>query len=248
MEECVNAEDPTIICPANVTTVNDSGMCSAAVNFSVPVGATTERGFQSGQDFVVGTSTDTYMTTEATGNTATCSFEVTVIDAEAPIQEPATLVPMCLDPKPSGRYFCQEAASKTFVTGTDNCGVAAVTFAGCVANQPDKAGRTPTCVYDPDSDRLCFKAARGGDNRVDPNKTGKTYTASFEAVDTAGNKAMGTRDVFVPRKRRRDVPDIDQCFKGNHKARWIRRQFLSCNRRKDVPGTDQCFNGKCGGT
>lgn len=132
---------------------------------------------------------------------------------------------LCLDPKPSGKFYCQDNVSDMtigLVTGGDNCGAVSVTFAGCTTNQGDAA---ETCLYDSQTDRLCLKAAHGGDN-VDPDKIGKTYVVSFTATDAEGNTAEFTRDVFVPRKRTKDVPDINDCFKGNVSANNLRGRLL----------------------
>jgi len=48
-------------------------------------GVTQTAGLPSGSVFPVGTTTNTFVTSDASGNTATCSFDVTVEDNEAPI-------------------------------------------------------------------------------------------------------------------------------------------------------------------
>ena len=87
-----DTEDPAITCPAAITTSNDPGDCSAVVTYTTPVGtdnctgATTTQtaGLPSGSAFPVGTTTNTFVVTDAAGNTATCSFDVTVNDTEDP--------------------------------------------------------------------------------------------------------------------------------------------------------------------
>jgi hypothetical protein len=81
-----DTEDPAITCPADITTSNDTGDCSAVVTYTTPVGtdnctgATTTQtaGLPSGSAFPVGVTTNTFVVTDAAGNTATCSFTVTV--------------------------------------------------------------------------------------------------------------------------------------------------------------------------
>jgi len=88
-----DAEAPKITCPANITTSNDSGLCYAVINYTPPVGTdncsgqTTVQiaGLPSGSNFPLGTTTNTFQVTDAAGNTATCSFNVTVNDAENPV-------------------------------------------------------------------------------------------------------------------------------------------------------------------
>jgi hypothetical protein len=83
---------PTITCPANVTGTNDPGLCSKVVTFTAPVGAdncaspitTQTTGLASGAAFPVGTTTNTFRVTDASGNTATCSFTVVISDNQLP--------------------------------------------------------------------------------------------------------------------------------------------------------------------
>lgn len=123
-------ELPTIDCPADITADNDPGTCGAVVNYTVPEGtdncpgATTVliSGLGSGGTFPVGTSIETYTVTDASGNFAECSFEVTVLDSEAPVLTcPAQLT-----------ATADSGACETTVTfdppeATDNCGNATVT-------------------------------------------------------------------------------------------------------------------------
>jgi len=88
-----DAEAPKITCPANITTSNDSGLCYAVINYTPPLGTdncsgqTTVQiaGLPSGSNFPLGTTTNTFQVTDAAGNTATCSFNVTVNDTENPV-------------------------------------------------------------------------------------------------------------------------------------------------------------------
>jgi len=87
-----DAELPTITCPANIAQNNDIGDCGAIITFTAPVGAdncpasvTTQiAGLPSGSLFPVGTTTNTFEVVDASGNTATCSFDVVITDAELP--------------------------------------------------------------------------------------------------------------------------------------------------------------------
>jgi len=78
-----DTQPPTIVCPANITTTNDQGKNGAVVNFSATAsdncpGVTTLANPPSGSLFPVATTTVTDTATDASGNTATCSFTVTV--------------------------------------------------------------------------------------------------------------------------------------------------------------------------
>ncbi|MEM6271887.1 MAG: HYR domain-containing protein, partial [Bacteroidota bacterium] len=86
-----DTEAPTITCPSNITVSNDPGICGAVVNYvNVPSdncpGLTVAQtaGLPNGAVFPVGTTTNTFVVTDASNNTATCSFDVTVNDTEAP--------------------------------------------------------------------------------------------------------------------------------------------------------------------
>jgi hypothetical protein len=117
-------EAPQISCPASVSVNNDAGQCCAVVNYTAPVGtdncpgATTAQtaGEASGFCFPVGSTTNTYTVTAANGQTASCSFTVTVTDNEAPqISCPAS-VSVNND---AGQ--CCAVVSYTAPAGTDNC-------------------------------------------------------------------------------------------------------------------------------
>jgi len=121
----LDAEVPIINCPANITVNNDPGMCNAIVNYTTPVGtdncpgATTSMttGLASGSTFPIGTTTQTYSVTDAANNTVSCSFTVTVIDAEAP-----TLT--C----PANVVSCNPIVNGIAPTSSDNCPGNVVTY------------------------------------------------------------------------------------------------------------------------
>ncbi|MCG8331269.1 MAG: HYR domain-containing protein [Chitinophagales bacterium] len=86
--------DPTISCPENITldaNLDNAGGCTASTTFNVtttddcttPTLSQTE-GLTSGADFPIGTTTNTFVSTDGGGRTATCSFTVSVNDIQAP--------------------------------------------------------------------------------------------------------------------------------------------------------------------
>ncbi|MDI9563124.1 MAG: HYR domain-containing protein [Bacteroidota bacterium] len=89
----VDTETPVISCPGNITQSAASGQCSAIVNYTAPIGTdncpgavTTQiAGLPSGSAFPVGTTVNTFMVTDAAGNTASCSFNVTITDNQPPV-------------------------------------------------------------------------------------------------------------------------------------------------------------------
>ncbi|MBK7761816.1 MAG: HYR domain-containing protein [Bacteroidetes bacterium] len=118
-----DTEAPSITCNANITTTNDNGVCGALVNYTVTsndncAGQTISQtsGLASGSIFPIGTTTNAFTVTDASGNTATCSFTVTVNDTEAPTIN-------C----PGNIETCDPLVMYT-VTATDNCGSPTITY------------------------------------------------------------------------------------------------------------------------
>ena len=112
-------------CPSDISVSNDAGICGASVSWVVPVATDncTLVSFVSthnpGDIFPVGTTTVTYTATDAAGNTATCSFDVTVVDAEAPV---LTACPANITVS-NDAGICGAAVTWTAPTASDNCGV-----------------------------------------------------------------------------------------------------------------------------
>ena len=115
---------PTITCPANIAANNDLNQCSAVVNYTAPVGtdncsgATTARtaGLVSGSIFPVGVTTNTFTVTAGNGQTAACSFNVTVTDNQLPIIScPASIA------RNTDLNQCSAITAYTAPIGTDNC-------------------------------------------------------------------------------------------------------------------------------
>ena len=83
---------PTIVCPADMTVSTDDGLCEAVVDYVITADdncnyvITQLEGLASGESFPQGTTTNTYMVTDDGGNTATCSFDITVYDDDPPIE------------------------------------------------------------------------------------------------------------------------------------------------------------------
>ncbi|MCA1750385.1 MAG: HYR domain-containing protein, partial [Flavobacteriales bacterium] len=155
---------PEITCPDDITVNNDPGECAATVTYTAPVGTdncpgavtTLTEGPASGAEFPEGTTTVTYTVTDLSGNEASCSFTVTVIDAENPVfacPEPITLE--------ANDGACGTEAVFDIPTATDNCddtltpvqvsGPApgdfiAVGNAEAVFEVTDAAGNTAECI------------------------------------------------------------------------------------------------------
>jgi hypothetical protein len=84
-------QPPTITCLANLNRSTDLGQCSAVATYTTPVVTDNCSGVgaaictpPSGSSFPKGTTTVSCKATDETGNTASCSFTVTVNDTQAP--------------------------------------------------------------------------------------------------------------------------------------------------------------------
>jgi len=166
-----DAQPPAITCPANIVRGTDAGQCSAVVTYATPTAtdncgvtsvtlhsaASTASGsvFPKGTTVVVWKATDT---ATPTANTSTCSFTVTVNDAQLPsITCPSNIV------KANDTGQCSAVVTYTAPTASDNCaGVttalhsAANTASGSVFPKgqttvawraTDAAGLTKTCTF-----------------------------------------------------------------------------------------------------
>jgi gliding motility-associated-like protein len=118
----VDAGEPTIVCPADIT-ANATTTCSEVVTYTAPVGndacspstTTLTGGLGSGASFPVGTTTETYTVTDADGNSATCSFAVTVVDVAPPVITCPGNITL-----PAGAG-CEAVVNYAIPTATDNC-------------------------------------------------------------------------------------------------------------------------------
>jgi uncharacterized repeat protein (TIGR01451 family) len=144
---------PEITCPTNINQSADSGQCSAVVsymvtatdNFGTPTVVCTP---PSGSTFPVGTTTVNCTATDATGNSASCSFTVTVNDTQPPsITCPPTQMgssgvvnypaPTTADNCSVSSVVCNPPSGSTFPAG--------VTTVTCTAT--DSSGNTASCNF-----------------------------------------------------------------------------------------------------
>jgi hypothetical protein len=214
----VDAINPTITCPSNTNANTSTGLCSAVVNginatfadnctvttltwtkTGATVGNSPLTGINqaSATSFNVGITTVTYTVKDAAGNTATCSFTVTVTDNIKP-----TLV--C----PSNKSNCSPTFTGIDATFTDNCTVTALTWTktgATVASSPltgfnqvsntpfnigittvtytatDAAGNTETCSFLVERKAPPTAVATISQNEVCRNET-VTLTATLAPV------------------------------------------------------------------
>jgi uncharacterized repeat protein (TIGR01451 family) len=133
-----DTQPPMITCPGPVTHATDPNVCTAVVTFAAPTvtdncppcqgtlpgkpGGSTQVGCQvvcvpaSGATFPKGVTTVTCTATDASNNTANCSFTVTVNDTQAPSITCPVAVVQSTDPN-----VCTAVVSYSNATATDNC-------------------------------------------------------------------------------------------------------------------------------
>lgn len=97
-----------------------SGNGEIKISYSSAVTVTQLTGLPDGSLFPIGITTQTFEAEDLAGNTASCSFEISVIDGEAPVADNGSLADF---------EGCNEA-SPVAPTATDNC-------AGAITGTPD---------------------------------------------------------------------------------------------------------------
>jgi len=123
-----DTEAPVIVLPAPVTQNNDGGACGAIVNFTAtatdncsPVTITYSK--LPGSLFTVGITTVTVTATDASGNTSTADFTVTVSDTEKPTITAPFEYGVVSEPGQCGANIADIGTPIV----ADNCGVLSVT-------------------------------------------------------------------------------------------------------------------------
>ncbi|MFK5983263.1 MAG: HYR domain-containing protein, partial [Flavobacteriaceae bacterium] len=128
-----NGTPPIIACPSNISVNNDSGLCSAIVNFVDAIAIDPDgdldtviqtMGPLSGSVFTNGDTTIEFTATDLAGNSSTCQFIITVIDAEDPIAMCQNIT-VELNPITG---MAQITFADVDAGSTDNCGVTAAQF------------------------------------------------------------------------------------------------------------------------
>ncbi len=123
-------ENPVINnCPANIVVSAEPGLCSAVVSWIAPTASDNcsvqsfTSSHNSGTSFATGTTTVTYTATDIKGNTATCSFTVTVNDSQFPVINncPANTTVSTMNDIPAAE------TTAGAIGATDNCGISSVT-------------------------------------------------------------------------------------------------------------------------
>ncbi|MDB9993995.1 HYR domain-containing protein, partial [Flavobacteriaceae bacterium] len=130
--ELSTGNPPTISCIPDFTATNDEGVCGAVVNYTPataidgntglpidPAFIVVTGGLPTGSVFPVGDTAVTFTVTDALGNEASCTFNVTVFDEENPVAIADVGVTVFLDE--FGEAFLD--AESVLSNSTDNCEV-----------------------------------------------------------------------------------------------------------------------------
>lgn len=123
----IDSTAPTIHCPANITTSNDPGQCSATVNpgtatatdncDSTPtVNGTRSDNQPLSAPYPKGTTTITWTATDDANNSSSCIQTVTVNDTENPTVSCPANITTSTDPN-----LCSASVNPGTATATDNC-------------------------------------------------------------------------------------------------------------------------------
>ena len=127
-----DVEIPTINCPANVSVNTDAGVCEAMTSIAAPVSSDNcsvasvindYNGTSDASDiYPLGTTTVSWTVTDGSGNTASCTMNVTVTDNETPVINCPADVAVNTD-----AGICEAMTTIAAPASSDNCSVVSVT-------------------------------------------------------------------------------------------------------------------------
>ncbi|WP_373057450.1 HYR domain-containing protein [Zunongwangia sp. H14] len=143
-------EAPTLTCPSDIAQNADADICGAVVEFEMPeatdnagsVSVEQTAGPASGEVFPVGVTTITFTVTDEAGNTAVCSFTVTITDDQAPVIEEMENIEVSTD-----ENICGAVVSYETPTATDNCGIESIELTEGLASGSEFPTGTTTVTY-----------------------------------------------------------------------------------------------------
>ena len=221
----IDNQPPIIVCPENKVVNAEPGTCrSATVPFTIivtegcrvdvhtrsgtsgvnwlDINGATNMPLNGGYDFPVGLNTVSVSATDASGNTSTCSFTVTVLDNENPVitAKPSDVTVECESQIP--------AANISSVSATDNCGTPTITHVGDVITDQTCANKyTVTRTYkatDGSGNTATCSQLITVDDNTPPQLTGLTsskqvlWPATHKMVDVMLNYAVNDNCVSTP--------------------------------------------------
>ncbi len=189
---------PGIKCPNNIYEANSPGICGANVTYSEIVAAdncggdgisiTQTEGLASGSLFPVGTTTNSFLLTNSSGNTAACSFDVIVFDTESPV---ITGVSEYFEPlwPPNHRMIHVPIDYSVW----DNCGITTSELS-VTSNEPENGlgdgDRSPDWEI-LDEHNVLLRAERSGSG------SGREYYITIKVYDDARCTPLDINDLSV---------------------------------------------------
>jgi len=188
-------EVPCVLtCPTDITVSNDPDECGADVTYTTPSGescGTVTCDHPSGSFFAVGETTVTCTSTAG----PSCSFKITVNDAQAPSIQ--TTNHTLWSPNHTYSTF---NVSDLVTSVSDNCdaniGIGSVKIVSASSDEPDDANADGFTVNDvviaADCNSVQLRAERKGDGN------GRVYVVTLKVTDTHGNVSTATAKVSVP--------------------------------------------------
>jgi subtilisin-like proprotein convertase family protein len=186
----------SLLCPGAISKNNDPDLCSAIVTFASPTVTgscgTVACAPPSGSIFPVGTTTDVCTATTQASATTTCSFPITVNDAQGPVITGASASPTSLWP-PNHQMTDVTVSYST----ADNCSLpTAISCALSVASNEPVNGlgdgdQAPDWTI-VDNHHVKLRSERSGTG------TGRIYTVTITCTDQAGRSSSQNVTVSVP--------------------------------------------------
>ncbi len=159
-----DAQTPAVTCPAGQSLNTGGGLCTAVATYTTPTftdncaggSVTRTGGLASGSAFPKGSTVVTWKATDAVGLTKTCSFTITVADAQLPTITCPSNISVTAAP---GQ--CTKVVTYTNPTATDNCGITSnILLSGLASGSTfpqgittnvwratDNSGLTKTCAF-----------------------------------------------------------------------------------------------------
>jgi len=211
----LDTQDPVIICPENIEVNNDPGECGAVVYYDIEdptdncpgVEMKRTEGLASGDFFPVGVNNVTYTATDASGNTSSCSFNVTVHDVEPPV---ITVKDLKNSKWPPNHKHFELEIDDFIVSVSDNCTDLTkddIIIDDVSSDEPQNdtgdGNTTDDIVISDDCKTVLLLSERqGGGN-------GRVYTINLAVADEHGNIGVAEIKAEVPHDNGKKGAPID---------------------------------------
>lgn len=198
-----DTEDPVITCPSDIVADNTSGLCSAPVGFTTPLGtdncaSTTSQlqGLSSGSSFPVGATPQRFRVEDLEGNVDECQFVVTVDDIEPPVAScPSDIT------ENTALGVCSAQVFFAGPAGSDNCPGAVFAVESSLESGDNFPRGTSTVSYsavDASSSRdLCFFDVTVVDDEPPSFSCPASVTASANDPSACGMAVSFTTPVGI---------------------------------------------------